>query len=150
MSLVWKNSAGSTITEANVFEEVSGSLEFTDDDVRAVYIDWDDGVSNKKTESNYQWVQITEPKPTINVSHTYTATGTAAGTDAYNPIIQTMNAGGFFSKYMTYGATPGEIGVNSEVSPSVADTGIAKIDIFDGTATGIMRVENKTVKSGYR
>ena len=133
--LTWSPASG------NVFEEVTATLTFTDDDVRAVYIDWDDGASNKKTESNYQWEQLTEPKNSITPTHTYTASGT------YNPIIQTMNSKGFFSKYMTSGTT-GEIGVNSEVSPSVGDTGINTIAIYDGQATGIMRVENKTVKSG--
>ena len=136
MSLVWAPLSG------NVFTEVTATIEFTDDDVRAVYIDWDDGASNKKSESNYQWEQLTEPKPSITPTHMYTASGT------YNPVIQTMNSKGFFSKYMTSGGTPGEIGVNTEVSPSVADSGINTITIYDGQATGIMRVENKTVKSG--
>jgi len=136
--LTWNPASG------NVFEEVTATLTFTDDDVRAVYIDWDDGASNKKTESNYQWEQLTEPKSTIDVIHTYTARKEAG----YNPVIQTMNSKGFFSKYMTYDATAGDIGVNTEVSPSVGDTGITVVPIYDGTATGIMRVENKTVKSG--
>ena len=126
---------------ANVFTEVTATMTFTDDDVRAVYIDWDDGASNKKSEANYQWKQYTEPQTSIEVKHTYTKA------DTFNPVIQTMNSKGFFSKYYTSG-TAGTIGVNTEVSPSIGDTGIGKIVISDGTATGIMRVENKTVKSG--
>jgi hypothetical protein len=126
---------------ANVFTEVTATMTFTDDDVRAVYIDWDDGASNKKSEANYQWKQYTEPQTSIEVKHTYTKA------DTFNPVIQTMNSKGFFSKYYTSG-TAGTIGVNTEVSPSIGDTGIGTIVISDGTATGIMRVENKTVKSG--
>jgi len=133
--LTWSPASG------NVFTEVTGTFVFTDDDVRAVYIDWDDGPSNKKSEANYQWEQFTEPVSSIPVKHTYTASGT------FNPVIQTMNSKGFFSKYFTSG-TAGSIGVNTEVSPSVGDSGITDIVISDGLATGVMRVENKTVRSG--
>ena len=126
----------------NVFTEVEATITFTDDDVRAVYVDWDDGASNKKDEANYQGVQFTEPKSVWSGNHTYTASG------AYNPVIQTMNSKGFFSKYYTYDADAGENGANPEVSPSIGDTGINTINMYDGQATGIMRVENKTVKSG--
>jgi len=135
MSLTWSPS------DANVFTEVTGTFTFTDDDVRAMYVDWSDGASNKKSDANYQWVDFTEPTGTRAVKHTYTATGT------YNPVIQTMNSRGFFSKYYTSG-TAGSLGANADVSPSIGDTGIATIQIYDGTATGILRVENKTVKSG--
>tara|TARA_Y100001951_G_C11294229_1_gene274375 strand:- start:523 stop:3633 length:3111 start_codon:yes stop_codon:yes gene_type:complete len=137
--LVWAPLSG------NVFDTVSGTFTFSDDDVRAVYIDWGDGVSNKKSEANYQWKQLTEPKSSIEVGHTYTASSSATG---YNPVIQTMNSKGFFSKYYTYGAVAGTIGTNTDITPSVDDTGIGRIIIYDGQATGIMRVENKTVKSG--
>ena len=83
--LTWSPASG------NVFTEVTGTFVFTDDDVRAVYIDWDDGPSNKKSEANYQWEQFTEPVSSIPVKHTYTASGT------FNPVIQTMNSKGFFS-----------------------------------------------------
>ena len=144
--VTWKYGGG-TVTTANVFEEVSGSFTFTDDDVRAFHVDWGDGTdnagafSNKKEFANYQWVESTEPIQTIDKPHTYTATGT------FNPLIQTMNSNGFFSKYYQSG-TAGTLGVNSDVTPSIGDTGITKIQVYDSTATGIMRVENKTVKSG--
>jgi len=138
--LTWAVS-GVTTVEENAFTEVTGTFVFTDDDVRAFYVDWDDGPSNKKTEANYQWVQSTETKSSYDTTHLYTTTGT------FNPVIQTLNSSGFFSKYVTSG-TAGLLGVNTEVSPSIGDTGITKIDIKDGVATGIMRVENKTVKSG--
>ena len=45
MSLVW-DSAG------KVNQERTANLTFKEEDVRAVYIDWDDGESNKKEEAN--------------------------------------------------------------------------------------------------
>ena len=49
--VTWKY-GGSTVTTANVFEEVSGSFTFTDDDVRAFYVDWGDGTDNAGAFSN--------------------------------------------------------------------------------------------------
>ena len=88
----WNGSGGATVT-GTVYTEVTGNLSFTDDDVRGVYVDWDDGTSNKKTQSNYQWIQLNEPTGTYNQTHTYTATGT------FKPVVQTINSKGFFSKY---------------------------------------------------
>ena len=78
-TLTWTGGA-----TANVNSEKTATITLKDNDVRAVYIDWDDGESNKKTESNYQWV----------------------------------------------------------------GTGIDTLTVSDIDATGIMRVENRTIKSG--
>ena len=86
MSFNWNGE--STNQTGTVYTTCTGNIVFSDDDVRAVYIDWDDGtdlsgtISNKKEFANYQWVQLTKPTGTIDVEHTYTATGT------YKPIIQ--------------------------------------------------------------
>ena len=58
MSLVWRNAAGVASPTGDVNEELTAKFTFLDDDVRAVYIDWDDGTSNLKTQANYQWVEI--------------------------------------------------------------------------------------------
>ena len=132
MSLIW-----SPASPQEVYTEVSGTLTFTDDDVSAVYIDWDDGTSNKKEEANYQWWTTTEPFTSKTLTHTYTATGT------YNPIVQVINDKGMASKYHS-ARDP----VTTEVSPSVVDSNIGPITIQDGVATGILRTENRTVLSG--
>ena len=104
---------------ATVFTEVTGTFTFDNDDVRAGYIDWGDGTdpagsfSNKKKYANYQWYTTTEPISSVDVTHTYTATGT------FNPVVQVVNSDGFFSKYQESGGTPGEMGSNTEVSPSL-------------------------------
>ena len=41
MSLIWTNSDGDTITSATVNTEITGNFTFLDDDVSAVYVDWD-------------------------------------------------------------------------------------------------------------
>ena len=109
-----------------------------DNDVRALYIDWDDGESNKKDEANYQWVTFTEPKKSVEVTHIYTKAAT------FSPILQTINSQGIASKYMGNEAT------NSEVTPftHMANTAIANTTIADRAPTAVMRVENKTVTSG--
>ena len=88
MGLVWYSDSGasSVITTSTVNSEIYAKLSFKQPDVRAVYIDWDDGTSNKKTESNYQWVQTTEPVQDIVVSHTYNKSGT------FNPVVQSINS----------------------------------------------------------
>ena len=52
MGLTWKNSTGSTITSANVGDEVKSVITFNDDDVVWVYIDWDDGEDNSLEKAN--------------------------------------------------------------------------------------------------
>ena len=205
MRLTWDSAAS-----GNVFTEVTGTVTFTDDNVRGVYIDWGDGTNpagtftNNKNYANYQWVTTTEPQAEFVVSHTYTATGT------FNPLIQTVNSEGYFSNYTSVPATNTEVSpysmVNrffltcttdstttleldsgdtddvvvgmlvsgSNIAPntfvsSITDTDTLVLDTaatgstadltiyfygnqpfvsYDGTATGVMRVENKTVKSG--
>jgi len=130
MSLTWAPPGTQT-----VYTEVSGTITFTDDDISAVYVDWDDGPSNKKSEANFQWYTTTEPETEITLTHTYTATG------QYAPIVQVINDKGMASKYHRYSAT-------TEVTPSVVDTAIGLINIADGTSTGLLRTENRTVLSG--
>ena len=42
MSLTWK-SGDSTATTATVFTDLTANFTFTNDDVRALYVDWGDG-----------------------------------------------------------------------------------------------------------
>ena len=144
MSLVWKTLAGSTTTTANVNQEIKARLTFQDlgtvgvatqHDVRAIYIDWDDGESNDKSEANYQWVTLNEPKTRVDVKHTYTASG------AFNPVVQTINSQGIASRYYSNEGS-------SDVSPHTQRAEISGVVVSDTKATGIMRVENTTVKSG--
>ena len=141
MSLRW-NGGGATNVTGAVYTTCTGNFVFTDDNVRAVYIDWDDGAdpqgarSNKKEYANYQWQQITKPTGTLNVEHTYTATG------VYAPVIQVLNSDGIVSAYYGSDAT------NTDVSPYYDNTTHQTFEAIDGQATGIMNVENKSVLSG--
>ena len=141
MSLRWNGASASNVTGA-VYTTCTGNFVFTDDNVRAVYIDWDDGTdpqgnrSNKKEYANYQWQQITKPTGTLNVEHTYTATG------VYAPVIQVLNSDGIVSSY--YGSDT----TNTDVSPYYDNTTHQTFEAIDGQATGIMNVENKSVLSG--
>ena len=144
MSLVWKTLAGSTTTTANVNQEIKARLTFEDlgtvgvatrNDVRAIYIDWDDGESNDKSEANYQWVTLSEPKTRVDVKHTYNKSGT------FNPVIQTINSQGIASRYYSNESS-------SDVKPHTQKAEISGVVVSDTKATGIMRVENTTVKSG--
>ena len=130
------NGGGASAGSSTVFTEVTGNLQFTDDDIRAVYVDWDDGTSNKKTESNYQWVELAQPTGSIDVKHTYTATGT------FKPLVQTVNSKGFFSKYYSSDSA------NTDITPYAQSTDMENIVIADTAATGIMKMENRTVKTG--
>jgi len=138
MALGWYSDSGasSATSTGDVNTEVYAKLSFRNNDVRAVYVDWDDGVSNKKTESNFQWVTSDEPISDVVVSHTYTASG------AFNPVVQTVNSAGFVSKYYSKDSS------NTDVSPFKQLTSVSGVTISDTKATGIMRVENTTVKSG--
>ena len=55
MGLGWYSNSGasSATSTGDVNTEVYAKLSFRNNDVRAVYVDWDDGISNKKTEANY-------------------------------------------------------------------------------------------------
>ena len=48
------------VATTTVNTEVTGTFTFKDDDVAAVYIDWDDGADNKEN-ANYQWLQYDRP-----------------------------------------------------------------------------------------
>ena len=139
--LRWDGSGAANVT-GTVFTTCTGNLSFSDDDVRAVYIDWDDGTdaagasSNKKEYANYQWVQLTNPTGNINVEHTYTATGT------YRPVVQVVNSKGIVSPFLGSDAT------NTDVTPYYENSAHQFFKAEDGIATGIMRVENKEVLSG--
>ena len=129
MTLVWSGTPTVNI-------EQTATLTFRDNDVRALYIDWDDGVSNKKTDANYQWVELTEPQLSVEVTHTYNKSGT------FEPVVQTVNSRGYVSRYYSIDAsTPG-------VVPWSRDTGIASIAIADAAPTAIMRIENTLVNPG--
>lgn len=80
MSLTWSD------TTSTVYTELTATVNFKDDDVRAVYIDWDDGPSNKLSEANYEWKQYTEPVQSGTATHTYTASG------VFNPVVRTINS----------------------------------------------------------
>ena len=144
MSFYWDSTTSADLT-ATVFTEVTANLVFSDDDVRAVYIDWDDGTdpdgnfSNERDYANYQWVQTTKPTGTLTAKHTYTSTGT------FKPVIQTINSDGIVSAFYGSEAT------NSEVSPYFQGSGDYthyNLTGADGQATGILNVENKRVLSG--
>ena len=131
MSLTWGTATGS------VYDELTATLSFNDDDTNLVYIDWDDGESNKLSEANYQWKKTPDPSGSLTVKHTYTAAG------YFYPIVQSVTSKGFVSRY--YSANAGD---DKEVTPHSYDTNVSGITINDSTATAIMRVENRTVKSG--
>ena len=130
MALGWYSDSGasSATSTGDVNTEVYAKLSFRNNDVRAVYVDWDDGVSNKKTEANYQWVTSDEPISDVVVSHTYTASG------AFNPVVQTVNSAGFVSKYYSKDSS------NTDVSPFVQLTTVSGVTISDTKATGIARI----------
>ena len=142
VTLAWDDA---TIT---AFTEATGTFTFEEDDVRAIYVDWSDGTdpdnsfSNEKEYANYQWYTTTEPKKEVALTHTYTATGT------FNPVIQVINSAGYVSKYQGAVAV-GSLNPSGAVSPYfVTEGAMPSIAVADGEATGVMRVENKTVKSG--
>ena len=130
MSLVWSASP------STVYTELTATYTFKDDDVRAVYIDWDDGPSNKLSEANYEWKQYTEPVQSGTATHTYTASG------VFNPVVRTINSQGIVSRFY---ANNDE---SANLTPFTQDATITGTTISDSEATGIMRVENRTVKSG--
>jgi len=141
MSLQW-DGAGTGNQTGSVYTTCTANLSFTDDNVRAVYIDWDDGTdpqgvrSNKKEYANYQWVQLTKPTGSLDVEHTYTASGVFA------PVVQVVNSTGIVSAYYGSDAT------NTDVSPYYDNGGHYTFESQDGQALGIMNVENKRVLSG--
>jgi hypothetical protein len=131
MSLAWSVATGS------VYDELTATLNFNDDDTNLVYIDWDDGESNKLSEANYQWIKTPDPSGALTAKHTYTAAST------FYPVVQTVTSKGFVSRY--YSAVAASA---TDITPHTTDTGVSGVVINDSAATAIMRVENRTVKSG--
>jgi len=150
MSMDFTDATGSTSSgisgTGTVFTEYSATISGTDDDIAAIYVDWSDGqtpdgtFTNDKRYANYQWIQFTDPKDTVTVKHTYTATGT------YKPIVQMINSKGFASAY--YGAEATGSLAPDYPKPFKQDTVVSGVVIEDGAATAVLRAENKTVKSG--
>jgi len=133
MSLVWSASP------STVYTELTATYTFKDDDVRAVYIDWDDGPSNKLSEANFEWRQFTEPIQSGTATHTYTASGT------FNPVVRTINSQGVASRFYAYD----DVNTSTNIlTPFTQDALIAPVIINDSAATAIMRLENKAVHSG--
>ena len=149
MSLGWTGLSSPSAPLAGtgtVFTEYETTITGTDDDIAAIYIDWGDGqtpdgtFTNDKRYSNYQWVQLTDPKKDYKVKHTYTATG------SFYPVIQMINTKGFASAY--YGAlATGSLATNYPL-PYKQETTVSGAKMIDGEATAVLRAENKTVKSG--
>ena len=133
MSFTW------SATTADVYTELTATYTFKDDDVRALYIDWDDGPSNKLSEANYQWKQFTEPVQSGTTTHTYTASGT------FYPVVRTINSQGIASRFYAYDDVNTATNI---LTPFTQDATVSGTIITDSAATGIMRVENRTVKSG--
>lgn len=143
MGLTWysDSAASSTTTTTTVNTEVYAKLSFRSPDVRAVYVDWDDGTSNKIDEANFQWATTTEPVKDIVLSHTYNKTGSVA-TNTFNPIVQTINNDGIVSQY--YGADSS----NTDVTPFNTLASVSGLRVNDSAPTAIMRVENTSFNSG--
>lgn len=131
MTLVWDEAANGKVNE-----ERTATLTFKRPDVRAIYVDWDDGESNKKDEANYQWVTTSEPVGSLTVKHTYNKQGT------FKPIVQTINSKGFVSRYYSNESS------NTNLVPFSQDSGIAQIVINDDSPTALMRLENTTSIAG--
>jgi hypothetical protein len=137
-SLDWFTNSGATTAETStdVYDKRYAKLVFNKSDVRALYIDWDDGVDNSKINANYQWVQFDYPVSSTVVEHTYTKSGT------FKPVIQTVNSQGIFSKYFQNAAT------NTSIAPLESSSRVESIGVADKNATAVIRLENKQVLSG--
>ena len=132
MGLTW------TPSSADVYNTVSGTFTFNDDDVQWVYVDWDDGDDNSLDNAIFQWTKLDTDSNTIDLGHTYTKA------DTFYPVIRTINSQGFISKYyydngMTETTVP---------KPREEVTNITPIVISDGNPVAVTRVENKQVLSG--
>ena len=126
----------SAVTTAQVYDTSYARLAFDDTDVRAIYVDWDDGSDNSKENANYQWLQYDYPISSAVVAHTYTQSGT------FKPVIQTINSQGIFSKYFSNESS------NSFISPHEESSTIASMGVSDKAATSVINLENKQVLSG--
>ena len=130
MGFTWAPSSG------DVYQEVSGTVTFNDDDVQWVYVDWDDGQDNSLEYAIYQWDRLKTDSNSITLNHTYTKAGT------FRPVIRAINSQGFISKYL-YGGS-----VSNLPKPQEIVTGINSIVISDTSPTSVIRLENKQVLSG--
>lgn len=149
--------SGSATATSNVFTEVSGNFKFTKSNVRGIYVDWGDGqdpdgnFTNDRRYANYQWIKLDEPREFTNATHTYTATGT------FNPVVQTVNSEGFFSRYTGPAADPGGYVLTpytknafntSNFATNSSQGGIQPIVINDTECTAVLKTQNRTVFSG--
>lgn len=123
------------VATTTVNTEVTGTFTFKDDDVAAVYIDWDDGADNKEN-ANYQWLQYDRPITTDTVTHTYNATGT------YKPILRTISSKGYVSRYYSQDSS-----APTGVAPWTSGT-MDSIGVSDGNPVGNLRIQNKEMLSG--
>ena len=123
------------VATTTVNTEVTGTFTFKDDDVAAVYIDWDDGADNKEN-ANYQWLQYDRPITTDTVTHTYNATGT------YKPILRTISSKGYVSRYYSQDSS-----APTGVAPWTSGT-MDSIGVSDGNPVGNLRIQNKDMLSG--
>ena len=137
-SALWYSDSGATSATATstVFDTRYVKFIFNKRNVSALYIDWGDGPSRKPDESNYQWVQFPAPVQEAIVSHTYTSTGN------YDIAVQTINQDGLASKYYCSG------NIGADVFPFEKSKRIERMVTSDGVATSILKLENRTVKSG--
>ena len=131
MGLTW------TPSSADVYNTVSGTFTFNDDDVQWVYVDWGDGENNSLDNAIFQWSKLETDSNTIDLGHTYTKA------DTFYPVIRTINSQGFLSKYYYSGGT-----VTDLPQPNETVTGINGISISDSNPVAVTRVENKQVLSG--
>ena len=131
MSLTWQDDS------IEVFSTASGTITFKDDDVLKVFIDWGDGVNQTLQDGVNQWTSLPKAGNEIALTHIYTKTGSFA------PVIRTINNNGFVSKY--YGSST----TNAYLAPyESVGSKIPPITVSDGTPTGVLKIENKTVLSG--
>ena len=138
MGLTW-NSGGDPAS-GDVYVEVSGTITYTDSDVKWAYIDWDDGEDNSLDKAINQWEMLDTDSNSVTLTHTYTKAGT------FTPVLRTINSQGIVSKYLYRTGTDNNIPEPKEVvAPS---NSIDKITISDGDPTAVMRIENKQVLSG--
>lgn len=124
------------VNTTTVNTEVTGTFVFNDDNVSAVYIDWDDG-SDNKDNANYQWLEFDRPVTGATATHTYNATGT------FRPIIQTITSKGFVSRYYSNDSS-----APSGVRPWTSGTTMDSIIVSDSNPIGNVRIQNKEMLSG--
>ena len=132
MSLTWAASP------LDVYATASGTFAFNDNDIKWVYIDWDDGVNNSLEDAIYQWKELDTDSSSITLTHTYTKTG------SFHPVVRTINSAGFLSKYFyDSGKSPDTI-----PEPKEQVTNIDTLVVNDGNPLSTLKIENKIVKSG--